>query len=236
MTNEFDKAISDTFDIVDFTERQDLEDVSDSIDRKLEELNETSNSNVNVNVLNVFSSDLDLADKNATKSVDENPEFSHMVNSVVEKYNEKFDTNVEYGGLDDYLLGRAKKSEKEKQIEDIIREEVAQEAINYLENKYNLVMAKYLDAQMNQMLRADISNSIDEISISLIDRLLVMRKEMDKLKGKFKGGGDIKSKLDNVRGKNENKFDEETMKLINLLKESTIKSYENKENSTKAPF
>lgn len=236
MNDEFDNEISKSFDVVDFTEKQDLENISDSIDKKLEEFN-ISNSNVNVNVLNVFSSDLDLADKNAVKAQDENPEFSHMVNSVVEKYNEQYNTNVEYGGLDDYLLSRAKKSEKDKQIEDVVREEVAQEAINYLENKYLLVLTKYLDAQMTQMLRADISGDVSEISIALTDRLLAMRKELDKLKGKFKGGGDVKSKLDNIRGKNENKFDEETMRLINMLKESTIKSYENKNNNTgKAPF
>lgn len=235
MNDEFENELANSFDVVDFTENQELENVSDSIDRKLEELNNnTDNSSINVNVLNVFSSDLDIADKNAIKSPDENPEFSHMVNSVVKKYNEQYDTNVEYGGLDDYLLSRAKKSEKDKQIEDVVREEVAQEAINYLENKYLLVLTKYLDAQMTQMLRTDISGDVSEISIALTDRLLAMRKELDKLKGKFKGGGDVKSKLDNIRGKNENKFDEETMRLINMLKESTIKSYEGK--SSRAPF
>lgn len=236
MNDEFENEITNSFDIVDFTESQEIENVSSSIDKKLEELNEASNtSNVNVNVLNVFSSDLDIADKNAVKAQDENPEFSHMVNNVVEKYNQHYGTNVEYGGLDEYLLGRANKSEKDKQIEDIVREEVAQEAINYLENKYLLVLTKYLDAQMTQMLRADISGDVSEISIALTDRLLAMRKELDKLKGKFKGGGDVGSKLDNVRGKNKTQFDEETMRLINLLKESTIKSYENT-NKHSAPF
>lgn len=236
MNDEFENEITNSFDIVDFTESQEIENVSNSIDKKLEELNEASNnSNVNVNVLNVFSSDLDIADKNAVKAQDENPEFSHMVNNVVEKYNQHYGTNVEYGGLDEYLLGRANKSEKDKQIEDIVREEVAQEAINYLENKYLLVLTKYLDAQMTQMLRADISGDVSEISIALTDRLLAMRKELDKLKGKFKGGGDVGSKLDNVRGKNKTQFDEETMRLINLLKESTIKSYENT-NKHSAPF
>ena len=141
MNDEFENEITNSFDIVDFTESQEIENVSSSIDKKLEELNEASNtSNVNVNVLNVFSSDLDIADKNAVKAQDENPEFSHMVNNVVEKYNQHYGTNVEYGGLDEYLLGRANKSEKDKQIEDIVREEVAQEAINYLENKYLLVL------------------------------------------------------------------------------------------------
>lgn len=235
MSNEFDNEIEKSLDIVDFTQDQDLGDISDSIDQKLAEL-EGNNKTVNFNTINVFSSDLDLADKNAVKSQDENPEFSHMVSNVVGKYNEQYGTNVEYGGLDEYLLGRAKKSEKEKQIEDIVKEEVAQEAINYLENKYILVLTKYLDAQMNQMLRADISGNIDEISLALTDRMLMMRKELDKLKSKFKGGGDVGSRLDNVRGKNKTQFDEDTMRLINMLKESTLKSYENKSNSGKAPF
>ena len=235
MSNEFDNEIEKSLDIVDFTQDQDLGDISDSIDQKLAEL-EGNNKTVNFNTINVFSSDLDLADKNAVKSQDENPEFSHMVSNVVGKYNEQYGTNVEYGGLDEYLLGRAKKSEKEKQIEDIVKEEVAQEAINYLENKYLLVLTKYLDAQMNQMLRNDVMNSISEEGIALIDRLLAMRKELDKLKGKFKGGGDVQSRLDNVRGKNKTQFDEDTMRLINMLKESTLKSYENKSNSGKAPF
>ena len=238
MNDEFDKEITKSFDVVDFTETQDLENVSSLIDEKLEKLENDNKveNHINFNQINILQSDLDIADKNAMKGVDENPEFSHMVNNVVEKYNQHYGTNVEYGGLDEYLLGRANKSEKDKQIEDIVREEVAQEAINYLENKYLLVLTRYLDAQMNQMLRADISGSIDEISIALTDRLLAMRKELDKLKGKFKGGGDVGSKLDNVRGKNKTQFDEDTMRLINLLKESTIKSYESNNNSSKAPF
>ena len=239
MDNEFDKALENSFDVVPMDEIQDLSDVSSSIDEKLKDLDRPENGggetiNITNNTLNVFSSDLATADNNAEKSVGENPEFSYMVNKVVDEYNEKYGTKVSYDDFNSYLLERAKKTEKEKRVEDVVREEIAKEAIGHLENKYLLVMAKFLDAQMNQMLRSDIMNDIGEINLALIDRLLMMRKELDKLSSRYKGNGDIKSRLDNVRGKDTNQFDENTMKLINLLKESTIKQYEN--NDKKAPF
>lgn len=227
--SEFEKGIVSSFDVVDEAEIVDLDSVSNSIDEKLEQLQRTEN-NVNFNQININVGDLVSADNNAIKGVDENPEFSSMVNKVADKYNKQYDTDVSYDDLQEYLLSRAQKTEKEKQIETVVKEEIAQEAINYLENKYLLVLAKFLDSQMNQMLRADIANNISEESLALTDRLLMMRKELDKLSGKFKGGGDVKSRLDNIKGKDVNVFDEETMKTINLLKEATLKKYNSSKN------
>lgn len=232
---EFDNDIISSFDIVDPTEVVELDSVSDSIDEKLEQLQKVEN-NINFNQINISMNDLATADNNAVKGADENPEFANMVNKVADKYNQQYDTNVSYDDLQEYLLSRAQKSEKEKQIETVVKEEIAQEAINYLENKYLLVLAKFLDSQMNQMLRTDIANNISEESIALTDRLLMMRKELDKLSNKFKGGGDVRSKLDNIKGKDVNAFDEETMKTINLLKEATLKKYADQEKELSSPF
>lgn len=223
---DLETEIEKTIEVVDLSEKKELDEVSDSIDEKLAELRENNQKVVNFNTLNIFNTDIDTADFNAEKDVEENRDFSCMVNNVVEKYNQEYGTNVTYDNLDTYLLSRADKSTEEKQIEDVVKDEVAYESIKYLENKYFLVVAKYLDSQMNQMLRTDIKDNITPESIAMLDRLLATRKELDKLSSKLKTGASIGSKLDNIRGKNKVQFDEETMRLINLLKESSIKKHD----------
>lgn len=215
----------ENLDIIDFSLNNEVEVVSDSIDEKLKELNNSETITNNNLTLNFFQTDIEQANNVANSKVDENPEFANLMEKVTDKFNENLGTNVSHEDLESYLLNRASKSEKEKQEENIVREGIAQEAIGYLENKYLLVLVKYLDGQMNQMLRSDILNSVSEESMALMDRLLLMRKELEKLSSRFKGSGDTKSKLKNLRGEEQNNFDEETMKIINLLKESSLNKY-----------
>lgn len=202
---------------------------SEDIDRKLQQLNENNWQQP----INLSSDDFRSADLAAeTPRRDENAELTEFSNELIKKYNEQFGTDISYGNWKDFVSRRAKLTKKERDVEDAVMEDLNEEMTKYLKDKFARFYINFISNQLNAMMRTEVQDDVSEISLAVIDRMEAMRKVLDKLSSLYKSSGDIEKRVENIKGKKQTVFDEETRKLINMLKSSVI----NKTEDTKAPF